>query len=513
MNTFILLLIAFVTPAQNPPPPPPPPITPAAEPARTTAGLADTYLDGSYGFTIKPPLGWQVRRVRTRVGSAVTLMEMIERIQTYQTHSLSIQRTSGIEGEKLESVLQRYFEALSTEYAEVKIEPARQRTISGRRGLSIAATYMGEGERLLRIQAAVEVRRQQFLMLVYQGPASVRGTVEPLFDRVLDTLTLVPDAYDAETLRAAGEEGFVWLKNVGGLSLKKALVPETYFRVESEGKVVGFMAVAENEVEHNRRPGIEVRERFWTFSPEGVVQRIQTNAFISLDLVCEDWKDSACTLIPGKGDEPARMLATLEEAVRQDNVLLSTQAYGLGEGSTANPPFQLPPTYLSRPMARMFPRLTNRLDKPRVIALGIFDQARSDIVMRIVELKGEESVPGLKASGPIYRIDQRDGPASPASISYVDENGRILLIKAGDMIMRRTTRDAVEKLFAGKIIAAEKAMAAEEAKYRQESDRFTQQTDPNTPRMRDHNTPKPKPKPTTSKPPRSTQRPRRNPPR
>jgi len=513
MNTLTcLFLAALMFQGQTPPPPPPPPDEGVIQ-STGDAGLAEPYLDGSYGFTIRPPVGWQVRRVRTKVGSAVTVLDMIERIQAYQSHALSLQRTSGIEGDKIDTVLQRSFEALSAGYSDVNIEPRRIRTISGRPGQSVAATYMGEGEKMLRIQAGVEMRSRQFLMLVYQGPASVRATAEPLFDRVLDSLTLVPDAFDAETLRAAGEEGFLWLKNVGGISLRKAIVPETYYRVESGGKVVGFMAVAENEVEHEKRPGVEIRERYWTFSPDGIVQRIQTNAFISFDLRHEDWKDSACTLVPGKGGEPARLLASMEEAVRLDNVLLSTQAYGLGEGSTANPPFQLPPTYLSRPMARMFPRLTSRLDKPRIIALGIFDQARSDIIMRIVDLKGESPMPGGSAAGPTYRIDQRDGPASPASISYVDENGHILLIKAGGMTMRPTTRDAVERQFAGKLIAAEKAMAAEEAKYQKEFDRVSKQTDPNAPVMRDHNTPREKAKPTPAAPPKKTQRPRRNPPK
>lgn len=511
MNT-IACIAAVVMLIQGQPPSAPPPISPAAEaPANTFTGLAEPILDGSYGYTVRPPTGWQVRRIRSRVGSAVTLVEMLERIGPYQSHTLSVQRTTGLEGEKIDAVLQRYFEGIASAFNESTVEAPRPRTISGKPGLSIAATYMADGEKTLRLQAGVEVRPQQYLMLLYQGPASMRSTVEPLFDRVLDSLALVPDAYDANALRAAGEEGIVWLKNVGGSSLKKALVPETYFRVESEGKVVGFMAVMEKETEHDSRPGIEVRERFWTFSPDGIVQRIQTNAFISLDLSNEDWKDSFCTLIPGKGDQPNRMLATLEEAVRVDHTLLSTQAYSLDQGSTANPPFELPPTYLSRPIARMFPRLTSRLDKPRLIALGIFDQARSDIVMRIVELKGEEAVPGgSKRQGPTYRIDQRDGPASPASSTWVDENGIVLLIKLGSMTMRPTTRDAVERLFTDKILKAEKAMAAEEAKYHKESGRFNV----NNPGKSASNTDKkPVKKPVPRKPAPAPRKPARKPPK
>lgn len=498
MHVGLIAALLMLIPGQPPSAPPPiEPATPAS--TNTLTGLAEPILDGSYGYTVRPPTGWQVRRIRSRVGSAVTLLEMLERPGPYQSHTISVQRTTGLEGEKIDAVLERYFEGIAAGYAEANVEPPRPRTISSKPGVSIAATYMADGERMLRIQAGVEVRPRQFLMLLYQGPASLRGTAESAFDRVLDSFTLVPDAYDAAALRAAGEEGIVWLKNVGGSSLKKALVPETYFRIESEGKVIGFMAVAENEIEHDKRPGIEVRERFWTFLPDGVVQRIQTNAFISLDLRNEDWKDSACTLIPGKLGEPNRMLATLEEAVRVDNTLLSTQAYSLDQGSTANPPFQLPPTYLSRPIARMFPRLTTRLDKPRLIALAVFDQARSDIVMRIVELKGEEAVPGgSKTTGPTYRIDQRDGPASPASTTYVDENGIVLLIKAGGMTMRPTTREAVERLFTDKLLKAEKAMAAEEAKYQKESGRFSGQSAPKT--TTPDTTRKPVKKPATGKP-------------
>jgi len=497
------------------PPPSPPPMEPAVPTATATfTGLAEPILDGSYGYTVRPPTGWQVRRIRSRVGSAVTLLEMLERIGPYQSHTLCIQRATGLEGEQIDAVLQRYFEGLASAYSDVTVEQPRARTISQKPGLSIAATYMADGERTLRIQAGVEVRPRQFLMLLYQGPAAIRSTVEPIFDRVLETLTLVPDAYDANALRAAGEEGIVWLKNVGGSSLKKAIVPESFYRIEADGKVVGFMAVMEQEIEHDRRPGIEVRERFWTFQPDGVVQRIQTNAFISLDLRNEDWKDSFCTLIPGKGDQPNRMLATLEEAVRVDNTLLSTQAYSLDQGSTANPPFELPPTYLSRPVARMFPRLTSRLDKPRLIALAIFDQSRSDIVMRIVELKGEEAVPGgSKTSGPTYRIDQRDGPASPPSTTYVDENGIVLLIQAGGMTMRPTTRDAVERLFTDRILKAEKAMAAEEAKYNKESGRFNVNESGKTGSTATNNAKKPVKKPAPRKPAAATRKPVRKPPK
>lgn len=511
MNTaaFITSLVLLI---QGQPPPAPPPIAPTPTPtAGTFAGLAEPLLDGSYGYTVRPPTGWQVRRMRSRMGSAVTLVEMIERIGPYQSHFMLVQRATGLEGEKIDAVLQRYFEGIAAGYAESNVEPPRPRTISSKPGLSIAATYMADGEKTLRIQAGVEVRPQQFLMLHYQGPASFRATAEATFDRVLESLTLVPDAYDANALRAAGEEGVVWLKNVGGSSLKKAVVPETFLRVESEGKVVGFMAVAEIEVERDKRPGIEVRERFWTFQPDGVVHRIQTNAFISLDLQYEDWKDSICTLIPAKGDQPNRMLATLEEAVRVDNTLLSTQAYAVDDAMTTNPPFQLPPTYLSRPIARMFPRLTSRLDKPRLIALAVFDQARSDIVMRIVELVGEEAVPGgSKAEGPTYRIDQRDGPASPASTTYVDENGLVLLIKAGTMTMRPTTRDAVEKLFTDKLLKAEKGFAAEEKKYQKDSNRFNNL---NKPQPAADSAKKPVKKPAPKKPTRTPPKPARKPPK
>ena len=98
---------------------------------------------------------------------------------------------------------------------------------TGKPGAVLSATYMGEGLKMRRVQAAVEVRPKQYITVVYHGPDDVRGRATPIFDGVVDSLLLLPDAYDAEQLRKAGEEGFIWLKSVGGISLKKAIRPET----------------------------------------------------------------------------------------------------------------------------------------------------------------------------------------------------------------------------------------------------------------------------------------------
>ena len=478
----------------------------AASNAASTDGLADPYVDGSYGFSVRPPTGWRLSRVRTRVGPAVTLLEMAEHVPPSLDrsnpgldHSIVIQRAQAIEGETIDAVLQRCFEDMYEDYMNVKVEKSRPRTLAGKPGAVVTAFYDAEGVRNMRIQAAVEFRPRQYLMVQYRGPESAKATDGPLFERVADSLALIPDAFDAEQLRKAGEAGFLWLKDVGASGLKKAVAAETYYRVDVGGKLVGLLGVAEGPAEHEEREGLEIRERMWTFTADGTAQRIQSNAFISLDLRHEDWKGSVSTLLPARDKEPRRLIGSLEDAVRVDDVLLSNRVYTLDQPPEPNPPYHLPPTYLSRALARMLPRLTPRLFEPRVIALAVFDPARADVVMRIVEIKGEATAPGVGAKGTTYRIDVRDGPASSPTTTYVDEDGAVVLVLAGSMTMRPASREELERVFAERIASAEKAMAAEEAKYREEAGRFARRAGGDegvAPKAKDYNDPK------TRKPPK-----------
>lgn len=457
---------------------------PAAPPAAQADPLADPYVDGTYGFSIRPPNGWQVIRRRVPERRGVTLLQMVDPVSTTLVQEITLKQTSTTQKLPLEEMLQRISDALEVEFSDVTVLSQQTQQIAGHPGAILAATFFREGVKRLRLEAVIEYQPQLYYVLLYNGPAQFREQSEPLFHRVLGSVRLIADRIDEKEMKEALEAGVKLLRSFDGERLKKAVVPEEFLKFETDGQTIGFVAIYQAETvwdpspkkdddAQSKRgyPGVRIRERGWTFEKDGRARRLQNSMFISNDLRHERWKTSVTTLVPAAGNRPDYLDVVLEEGLRTDDVLLSNQAYSMDAPAEANPALTMPETYIPRAIIRLLPRLIGDLEAPKKLAFVTFDHAKAGLVARVVECRGEDKTSGVASAHGVYRLDDREGLAADPSQLFVDSNGRTLLVKAGPLTMTPVEGKELEKLFGARIDAAQKRMAELEEAYNKENQR------------------------------------------
>jgi hypothetical protein len=445
-----------------------------ADPATRKADdrLADALVDGSYGFSIRPPKGWQVIRQRSPERRGVVLLRMMNRTARNRTEELTLKQTSTMRDVPMGEMLEKLHHALELEFSSVEVLSRQEQEITGRQGGLLATRFWRDGFRWLRLQAIIRLRPQSYYILLYNGPAEGRERSEVLFHLVLASLRLLEDRFTRPELEAALSAGQQWISSLGAEALTEAIVPERFVKFEVGGEAVGFVRIREAQGKSKDRLGVRIQERGWLYESGGRVRRRQSNMFIRDDLQAEKWKTSVTTLVPSAGSRSAYLEIALEEGLREDDVLLTSQVYGWAQPTVQNPSLTVPQAYLPRGLAGMLPRLVGDLSTPRRLAFVEFDHRRAEMSIHVVEMKGVGELPDGGTGREVYLIEHYEGPAAEPSSLYVDEAGHLLLMKAGDLVGRPAKAEKLERLFAGRVSAAEREMARLEREYEEAERRF-----------------------------------------
>lgn len=434
--------------------------------------LADPIVDGSYGFSIRPPADWRIVRQRVPERRGVTLVQMFHPISQGQAEEIILKQTSTTQPVPMDEMVKRVAQNLELEFSNLEVQSQQLQTIAGKPGAVLAATFFREGVRRLRLQAIIQQEAQAYYVILYDGPESLRKTSEPLFSMVVDSLRIIESEVDEKTLTGALETGEKILASIDADDLRKAIIPEETLQFELDGKVIGFVVLWQMEHVREGKPGIAMRERGWTFDASGQARRLQANMFLSNDREMEHWKTSVTTLIPESPKQPAYLEVALEEGLRAGDILLSNQAYSLSQPTTENPPTKLPATYISRLLARMLPRLVKDLSEERMLAFVSFDHSRAGLVAKVVEFEGRSELPSGASRGPVFKVNDREGLAAKPTSIYFDERHRTVMVEAGDLKMTPTTTEAMERMFGSRISEAEGRMSKLEAQYNKDVERF-----------------------------------------
>lgn len=443
----------------------------SSRPAQSAAELADPYVDGSYGISIQPPKGWNLVRQQVPEAKGVTLLRMVDRVAANRVQEMILKRTSTTKSLPIAEMLDRVGNALELEFSEVKIVSQQAQEIAGKPGAVLAATFLSEGLKQLRLEGLIEIRPQQYLVLLYTGPVELRDRSEPLFHAVLGSIKLLGDEMSEADLAAASEAAVKWMSRLAPGDIEKAATPEQYLEVRVDGELIGVVYIQQVATTWKGYRGVRIRERGWTFERDGRTRRLQSTIFVSGDLQHERWKTSVTTLLPAEGDQPQKLDNSWEEGLRDGEALLTNQTYRINEPAQENPALQLPKTYIPRALVRLLPRLTGDLSKPGKLAFTAFDHQKAGLVLRVVELKGQCDPPEGAARGKAFCIEDREGFAEPSTL-YVDESGKLLMMKAGKLVMQPGARAELEKRFADRIDQADDTMARLEKQYQAAEQRF-----------------------------------------
>ena len=157
--------------------------------------LAEPYVDGTHGFSLRPPKGWQLIRRQVPEHKGVTLLRMVAPLPGGLLQEIVLRQTATAKPVPIEEMLAGLRQsALGIGFSRAAIHSQQVQEIAGRPGAVLATTFQEGGLERLLIQAVVEVRPQAYFVLSYSGPASQSGQAEPLFHRVLSSLRLLSGA-------------------------------------------------------------------------------------------------------------------------------------------------------------------------------------------------------------------------------------------------------------------------------------------------------------------------------
>ncbi|MBI5762380.1 MAG: hypothetical protein HZA51_02515 [Planctomycetes bacterium] len=445
--------------------------TPTAQ--STMPALAEPYVDGSEEFAISPPVGWQLNRQRLPDARGVTVLRMIGPFTGGPSEEIAVRRIEIPERRTPDKMLKELADALGLEFSDVRIASQQVQQIGEKQGGFLCAAYGHEGMVWRRMQAFVEVNPRSYLLLVYNGPLTTDNQRETLFQMVASSLRFLTRRIQDAELRAALEAGQAWMAGLADDRLKKAVSHPFFLRLEMAGKASGFISIESSEYVLDKRPGIRILERGWTFESGGQARSIDNSMFLSWDRQNERWISNHFTLIESSGQAANRLECSLEEGLRIVDRLSSGQSYSCGMPASQNTALKLPKSYLSRALVRLLPRLVDNLATPRRMAFTTFDHLRGDLVIRIVEFKGECPAPeGAAAKGKVFRIDEQEGLASEPSSIYVDAQGRTVFVKAGRLTMRPAERDALEREMGTRVAESDRKMSEIGSRYAEDQGRF-----------------------------------------
>lgn len=445
------------------------------QPAVAEDMLAASYVDGTYGFSIRPPKGWELDRQLVRESRGVRLLRMVNAVSRSRMEEMLLNRIASEKqsAASMEETLKRTARNLELEFSRVDILSQQVQEVGGRPGGVVTALLWTEGFEHLRLVGIVQAEPGIRLVLVYDGPSELRQTREALFQLVLGSLKLLVDESKEGTFEKALEDGAAWLTGLNRAAMEKAVGPDEFLEIRMEDEPIGAVRVERSEYTWEKRLGLRVRERGWTFEPDGRICRSQTTLFVGYDLRSERWKTSVTTLIPAKGDQPENLENTWEEGLRDGDVLLSSQAFQLGQPATENPALRVPPTYAPRAVVRILPKLLDDLSTERTLGFMVFDHQRAGLVLRTITMKGPSQLPvGASVKGKVFRIEEREGVAAAPSNVYVDDSGRVLRIETGKLALVPVEAKDLEARFGKRVADAEEKMSRLEEQYQTAQERF-----------------------------------------
>lgn len=462
MKTLLILMWVTVCGQQTPA---------KAPPQARGAALTDAYVDGSEQFSIRPPEGWQLNRQRIPEARGVTLLRMMGPPVAGQERMITLRRTATQKRMNADETLKQMVDTLGLEANVERIESQQVEQIAGRPGAFLSALYLRDAQRWQRMQAMVEVAPRSYLVLTYDGPATIAQESEAILQLVIASLTILERRLNEDELKAALEAGEAWRDSLSAGAIKSALIPSQYFRVDG-GTDEGFMVRETGEYALDKLSGLRVAERGWTFGRDGRAQSFENSMFMSLDQRNEKWQNRTQTLVPAISGRGEYLEGTDEQGLREKDLLLSSQTYALRIPKAENPAVKLPRSYLSRALWKMLPSLLPDRDKPRRMAFTIFDHLRADLVVLVVEVKGTVSPPGEPISGKAFLIEEYEGLASEPTRWFIGADGRILLAKFGKTTIRPAVEKELEKSMRERVAEADRKITALEKAMREDEQRF-----------------------------------------
>lgn len=426
------------------------PADPAGSVPSDTVGVAakgelgEAYVDGSFGFSVRPLAGSTIhRRKRTVEGD----LQLCQFVMLEQRWSMSVRLASRPRSLDAESMLKEDNAQLALRYGDLetlRFEPTR---VFGREAARSEVRFTSEQQAWLRQEAVIRTRPTEFFILLLVTPAADHDVARSCFEQIVQSFQVLRSEAVQQEIDAALARGTALLQSAaaGQPDITAGVSPERYLRIMRDGKDVGFVETLEAAEAVRHHEGIQLLQRVWMFEDDGSFKLMQEREFLSRDLSYEQWENRVYVVQQTKG-QPPRVAMSGENGIRQDDQLLVEYLPKSKSGKDAEKAIEVEPSYASGSWGTLLPRVVD-LSKPELYAFSMYDGDRRGLVLRTFRVVGPTQTVIAGRTTTAYRIEDSEGLVPPVTEVYVDKSGHILRISAEAIEMMAATRAEVEVIY------------------------------------------------------------------
>ncbi|HOQ87502.1 MAG TPA: hypothetical protein PLQ89_17460, partial [Phycisphaerae bacterium] len=276
------------------------------------------------------------------------------------------------------------------------------------------------------------------------------------FSEILESFQIVRTETQQKQIEAALERGADLLQRAGHGEKKitdRILEPVT-LRLTREGQPVGMVEIHEKVDKIAGKEGVRNLQQAWIFNPDGSVQFLQEEKFISADFTYDEWRNLT-QLMPSKQTDPKqRVIMHMEAGIRRGDQLIVKYA-GQNPNDRQDKAIEIDRSYGSTGLPLLLPRLVD-LDSPELYAFSMYDTERRGMSLRTLRVAGpaQVTVAGRRVSG--YKIEDCEGLLPPVNEIIVDRSGRPVHLASGAVEMTLVSPEQLEAEFGERIRATQK---------------------------------------------------------
>lgn len=331
----------------------------------------------------------------------------------------------------------------------------------GEIGVFALRYFQGANRKLLQ-QAMIPASEQLYYVVTLLSPAGKdKGLLDDgakgdageaeaanVFRQVLDSVKLLDRGSirkDQETRLLHTRDLIEALRNPD--VMKKAMIPEQYFRVVRDGKDIGYTAVFEQAGERDAHQGILITIRAST-APEAMSSAlISSEMFVSFDWRNESWNHLATMRGDKKREQRSELGVTnistrhtVEENGTTRPTIREVDDYSLEVRTATKRTFEgkptqtlsgaplkrkLPPWYLPQAVQQMLPRLVP-LDKPQTYMFAPYISDRREVMSQYVNVDRPDEVAWMGRKMKVIPVYSRLGLEGTTTIHYLSPEGQYL---------------------------------------------------------------------------------------
>lgn len=443
----------------------------AAQPASAPApGGFVPLIDKSIGFDLQAPLGWNYDRTGFfGPGGSSGVLRGASPDGQATLQVLVFRDESAADFDAWVEYFGRQLAAV-TGVRQVRIEP--QRAAARPTAVVDAPATIG-ADRVRTLYHCTRIDSDTVWVLSYSAVVGRGGTLSappdpdtaaplelpPAFQQMTSSLRVLYDPAVAAQVREALERGRAYVNRFQlQEDIREIRIDERsrIYLIRVSGRPVGYLTRQfrrESEpLEAARgaarpREGLRVQERIWQFADDGAARFARVDLFSRLD-GNTDLLEFRETRYPAAGAADARPVSTHDKCVREGDALFSSYVTSLDQVlPDPRPPIKLDASYLGLAWARALPALLGGGEQP-AIAFSVYDSEMRALLPYSIRPLGRRPLPGGGAEA--LAFETREGVLPSTATLHTDEQGHMLRLESGELVIELTDEATVEAQFRAK---------------------------------------------------------------